>query len=162
MSVYRIKLLSLLKEGFNPFEDNNQLYQEREEKKQLPQSETNLKETKEVALPETETKSQEPVISYQDAFKKGLKFKEKLISDTTRRSYENRLKNFLLWVEKQYPESECITDIDKKMVMDFLNHILDQTSPRNRNNYRTDLSSIMQALEDNDIIASNFTKRFLF
>jgi len=159
LSVYRIKLLSLLKEGFNPFEDNNQLYQEREEKKQLPQSETNIKETKEVALPETETKSQEPVISYQDAFKKGLKFKEKLISDTTRRSYENRLKNFLLWVEKQYPESECITDIDKKMVMDFLNHILDQTSPRNRNNYRTDLSSIMQALEDNDIIASNFIKK---
>ena len=98
------------------------------------------------------------VLSYKEAFVKGLKFKEKLISDTTRRSYENRLKNFLLWVEKHYPELKKITDIDKKLVMEFLNHILEETSPRNRNNYRTDLSSIMQALEDNDIISSNFIK----
>ncbi|EGV43497.1 hypothetical protein BZARG_1286 [Bizionia argentinensis JUB59] len=33
LSVYRAKLLNLLKEGFNPFEDNTQKYQEREQNK---------------------------------------------------------------------------------------------------------------------------------
>ena len=34
LSVYRTKLLSLLKEGFNPFEDNSTLYENRERKKE--------------------------------------------------------------------------------------------------------------------------------
>ena len=159
LSVYRMKLLNLLKEGFNPFEDNNERYQKREEKKNPSKSETISKEIKAVSNPEKETESQEPVVSYQEAFNQGLKFKEKLISNTTKRGYENRLKNFLLWVEKNHPKLKSISDIDKKVVMDFLNHILDKTSPRNRNNYRTDLSSIMQALEDNDMIPTNFIKK---
>ncbi|WCO02286.1 tyrosine-type recombinase/integrase [Psychroserpens ponticola] len=154
LSIYRVKLLSLLNEGFNPFEDNTARYLNREDKTLNPMKNTNK-------VPEVELmiKPKVSVLSYKVAFTKGLKYKEKLISDTTRRSYENRLKNFLLWVEKHHPELKAITDIDKKVVMDFLNHILDLTSPRNRNNYRTDLSSIMQALEDNDIISSNFIKK---
>ncbi|MCX7551841.1 tyrosine-type recombinase/integrase [Xanthomarina sp. F2636L] len=159
LSVYRMKLLSLLKEGFNPFEDNTQRYQQREDKRLNPVIDKHSEKEKSTAVKELEVAPQEPVLTYREAFEKGLKFKEKLISDTTKRSYENRLKNFLLWVEKHYPNLESITAIDKKLVMEFLNHILDQTSARNRNNYRTDLSSIMQALEDNDIIASNFIKK---
>ena len=153
LSVYRSKLLSLLKEGFNPFEDNSTLYENREQKKEDQMSDAMI-----LPASNLRNESKASVLSYKEAFVKGLKFKEKLISDTTRRSYENRLKNFLLWVEKHYPELKKITDIDKKLVMEFLNHILEETSPRNRNNYRTDLSSIMQALEDNDIISSNFIK----
>ena len=63
------------------------------------------------------------------------------------------------WVENNHPRIKTIGEINKKLVMEFLNEILDRTSPRNRNNYRTDLSSIMQALEDNDIIKSNFIKK---
>ncbi|MEM5564154.1 tyrosine-type recombinase/integrase [Psychroserpens sp. AS72] len=154
LSIYRVKLLSLLKEGFNPFEDNTALYEKREGKKR-----NSIKHKNEVTEVKLTISPKVSVLSYKEAFVKGLKYKEKLISDTTRRSYENRLKNFLLWVEKHHPDLKAITDIDKKMVMDFLNHILDKTSPRNRNNYRTDLSSIMQALEDNDIIPTNFIKK---
>ena len=159
LSVYRIKLLSLLNEGFNPFEDNTSLYRDREDKKRKSITNTNV--VKHNIIPEVDLmiESKVSILSCKEAFKKGLKYKEKLISDTTRRSYENRLKNFLLWVENYHPNLKAITDIDKKVVMDFLNHILDQTSPRNRNNYRTDLSSIMQALEDNDIIPTNFIKK---
>ncbi|MBR9847516.1 MAG: tyrosine-type recombinase/integrase [Algicola sp.] len=153
LGIYKAKLLSLLKEGFNPFEDNSTLYENREQRKEDQMSEAII-----VPASNLRNESKASVLSYKEAFVKGLKFKEKLISDTTRRSYENRLKNFLLWVEKHYPELNKITDIDKKLVMEFLNHILEETSPRNRNNYRTDLSSIMQALEDNDIISSNFIK----
>nr|WP_321226504.1 tyrosine-type recombinase/integrase [uncultured Psychroserpens sp.] len=159
LSVYRIKLLSLLREGFNPFEDNTKRYEERKDGKLNTSIGANSEKAKTVVDSELVIAPKTDVLSYVQAFKKGLKYKEKLISDTTRRSYENRLKNFLLWVEKYHPDLKAITDIDKKMVMDFLNHILDKTSPRNRNNYRTDLSSIMQSLEDNDIIQSNFIKK---
>ncbi|WP_431137375.1 tyrosine-type recombinase/integrase [Psychroserpens mesophilus] len=153
LSIYREKLLSLLNEGFNPFEDNTARYENREDKSLNPVKNTNK-------VPEVQLiiDSKSSVLSYKEAFIKGLKYKEKLINDTTRKGYENRLKNFLLWVEKNHPDLELITDIDKKVVMEFLNYILEETSPRNRNNYRTDLSSIMQALEDNDIISSNFIK----
>ena len=159
LSVYRIKLLSLLNEGFNPFEDNTSLYRDREDKKRKPITNTNVVIHNIIPEVDLMIESKVSILSCKEAFKKGLKYKEKLISDTTRRSYENRLKNFLLWVENYHPNLKAITDIDKKVVMDFLNHILDQTSPRNRNNYRTDLSSIMQALEDNDIIPANFIKK---
>jgi len=159
LNVYRSKLLSLLKEGFNPFEDNTKRYQEREDGKSNKGPVNGNKTPKKPVDPETVDESITVAMPYDEAFKIGLKYKEKLISDTTRRSYENRLKNFLLWVEKNHPEVKTITDIDKKIVIDFLNHILDKTSPRNRNNYRTDLSSIMQGLEDNDIIQSNFIKK---
>ncbi len=66
---------------------------------------------------------------------------------------------FLKWANETYPELKSIKALNKKIVTGFLNAILDKTSPRNRNNYRTDLSSIMQVLEDNDIIDVNFVKK---
>ncbi|MFL0354334.1 hypothetical protein ACI5KZ_12225, partial [Xanthomarina sp. GH4-25] len=103
LSVYRIKLLNLLKEGFNPFEDNTQRYAEREVEKLNSHSAKSSKKTKKALESEKESEPLELVLTYKEAFEKGLKFKEKLISDTTKRSYENRLKNFLLWVEKHHP-----------------------------------------------------------
>jgi integrase len=149
---YRKVLLKLLKKGYSPYSDNKELFSILNENKS--QSTTAHQQT---AFIEVE-KVKESIMTFNEAFTFGLKQKEKLINDTTRRSFENRLKNFSKWIEKHHPDLELITDIDKKMVMEFLNYILDETSPRNRNNYRTDLSSIMQALEDNDIISSNFIK----
>tara|TARA_R110002050_G_scaffold204522_4_gene340210 strand:- start:144919 stop:145656 length:738 start_codon:yes stop_codon:yes gene_type:complete len=45
------------------------------------------------------------------------------------------------------------------VILTYLNHVLSNTSPRNRNNARTDLSSLFQTLEDNDIITDNFIKK---
>ncbi|SNR51435.1 hypothetical protein SAMN06265371_104177 [Lutibacter agarilyticus] len=45
------------------------------------------------------------------------------------------------------------------MVLQFLNSVLQRTSARSRNNYRLDLSSLMQILEDNEIIASNIVRK---
>ena len=45
------------------------------------------------------------------------------------------------------------------LIVYFLNEILERTSPRNRNNYRADLSSLFQALEDDDIIDGNYIKK---
>ena len=95
----------------------------------------------------------------REAFDFGLKLKEKLINSTTKRNYENKIKLLLEWLSKKHPDIKTIQALDKKILTEFLNHVLDNTSPRNRNNYRTDLSSIMQVLEDNEIIGQNFIKK---
>jgi integrase len=44
------------------------------------------------------------------------------------------------------------------MVMDFLNHIVIKSSARNRNNFRLALGTLLQTLEDNELIKFNFIK----
>ncbi|WP_159018072.1 tyrosine-type recombinase/integrase [Algibacter sp. L3A6] len=154
LTVYKRSLLKLLKEGFNPFEDNTALLAKRNAKvkrsKAKPSSEVDTEKDKETGV---------PAMSIKEAFNFGLKLKEKLLSKTTKRAYENRIKNFIKWVEDVHPEIHTIDKVDRKLVTQFLNHVLDNTSARNRNNFRVDLSSLIQVLEDNDIVATNFVKR---
>lgn len=58
-----------------------------------------------------------------------------------------------------HPEKKTINDLNKKIVTEFLNDVLDRTTARTRNNFRVDLSSIIQVLEDNDIVTNNFVKK---
>ncbi|MBP94225.1 MAG: integrase [Flavobacteriaceae bacterium] len=159
---YRKALIKLLKKGYSPYSDNKAVYSSLNENiktasSKAKQESTNLK-TKEV-----ESENTVPVgvssMPYQEAFAFGLKQKEKLINDTTRRSFENRLKNFMKWVEETHPKIQGIHEIDKKVVSGFLSDTLERTSPRNRNNFRTDLGSIMQVLFDNDIVKANIIKQ---
>jgi integrase len=150
---YRKALLKLLKQGYSPYADNKEVL-------------SNFKENKSQFSPVNQQtnstelyKAKEPVMSFKEAFAFGLKQKEKLINDTTRRSFENRLKNFTKWVEENLPDITGIDEISKKVVSQFLSDVLERTSPRNRNNYRADLSSIMQVLFDNDIIKANIIKQ---
>lgn len=159
LAVYRKVLLRLLKQGYNPFEDNTALYQKLLDKKaptDAPQSEE-LQLTKErLVLGETSTKV--PKMSLIEAFDFGLKLKEKLISERTRKDYKNKINLFLDWLKENHSEVKTVDSLNKSFVQAFLNHVLVNTSPRNRNNYRTDLGSIMQVLKDNDIIKQNFIK----
>ncbi|WP_223034869.1 tyrosine-type recombinase/integrase [Hanstruepera marina] len=158
LTVYRNKLKQLLKEGFNPFEDNSKLIEKRNQKSSDEKVEEFISSDS-IEEPKGSIDVAEPSISIQDAFSRGLKLKDKLLSNTTKRSFENRIKNFGKWIIDNHPEKTSITEIDKRLVMDFLNEMLGRTSPRNRNNYRTDLSSLFQALEDDDIIEANFIKK---
>ncbi|WP_231961860.1 tyrosine-type recombinase/integrase [Algibacter lectus] len=154
LTVYKRSLLKLLKEGFNPFEDNTALLAKRNAKVKR----SNAKPSSEVDT-EKDQETSVPTMSIKEAFNFGLKLKEKLLSKTTKRAYENRIKNFIKWVEDVHPEIHTIDKVDRKLVTQFLNHVLDNTSARNRNNFRVDLSSLIQVLEDNDIVATNFVKR---
>lgn len=98
-------------------------------------------------------------MTLKEAFDFGLKLKENLIGVATKRNYENRIKNFLKWMNENHPELKIIDDLTKKVVSQFLNEVLGRTTARTRNNFRVDLSSIMQVLEDNDIIPNNFIKK---
>lgn len=63
------------------------------------------------------------------------------------------------FIEKQYPDVKYMDQITKNMVVQFLNGVLQRTSARSRNNYRIDLSSLFQVLEDNEIINTNLIKK---
>lgn len=154
LTVYKRNLLKLLKEGFNPFEDNSKLIEERQAKKAPLTHKGEVVEFK-----SKEKNSSVPSMSIKDAFDFGLKLKEKLLSKTTKRAYDNRIKNFIKWISETHPEVTTIDKVDRKLVTQFLNHVLDNTSARNRNNFRVDLSSLIQVLEDNDIVPTNFMKR---
>jgi integrase len=56
-------------------------------------------------------------------------------------------------------ENRYITSVNKKVVITFLNSVLSNTSAKNRNNTRANLSMFFQSLEDNDIITDNFVKK---
>jgi integrase len=152
--VYRKTLLKLLKQGYNPYADNSELYHK-----------LNSKEVSSPQILEHQINGniraigEELGMTLSEAFDFALNLKEKLVNSTTKRGYENRIKNFLIWVKETHPKLKRIKALDKRVMVTFLNDVLDRTSARNRNNYRTDLSSIMQVLEENDIIELNFIKK---
>lgn len=95
----------------------------------------------------------------REAFNFGLQLKAKLVSERTIRDYKSKVDNFIKWIKENHPSLEQIHQLNKNIVTEFLNAVLVKTSARNRNNYRTDLGSILQVLEDNDIIPINFIKK---
>jgi integrase len=62
-------------------------------------------------------------------------------------------------MEGNFPDIKTIDQLTKKVVLNYLNELLINSSPRNRNNHRVDLSSVMQILQDNDIMTSNIMKK---
>lgn len=90
-----------------------------------------------------------------EAFDFALKIKKASLGQISFQNFQSRIRRFQYWTDDNQP----ITSLTKKTVMDYLNEMLESSSPRNRNNYRTDLSSLFQVLEDNEIITVNFIKK---
>jgi len=155
LSSYRKNLVKLLKEGFNPFEDNTELYKT----KLLKEKSCSDKNKDVIKVEEATTVVEEEKMTIREAFEFGLSRKEKILSATTKRAYANRIKNFIAWAEDRYEHVKTIDQLEKKVLINYLNEVLDKTSARNRNNTRIDLSSVFQVLEDNEIIALNFIKK---
>lgn len=148
---YRKSLLKCLKQGYNPFGDNTLLYNNLNGHK-VQSGQSTIVEV-------VEEKNEEPSMSIREAFDFGLKLKEKLINSTTKRGYQNKVKQLLRWLEKHHPKTVSINLLNKKILTEFLNEVLNSTSARNRNNFRTELSSIIQVLADNEIVSENFVKK---
>ncbi len=154
LTTYRRNLLKLLKEGFNPFQDNTELFEKRNLKKELVPEDRIINSGNKIPV-----KVEKPAIGLKEAFDFALKLKEKIISDSTKRGYTNKANNFIDWLMKNYPDIKTIDQLSKGAVISFLNKILQNTSARNRNNYRVDLSSLMQTMEDNDMVKMNIIKK---
>ena len=137
-------LSKLLKEGYNPFENNQELYNNQQ--KEIEIIEPIVEEKKEIKY------------SIEQALDFALELKKQSLKDTSYRGLNNRINNFSDWIKKNKPDINNIEELSKKDITEFLNSILIKTSPVNRNNFRTDLSSIFQVLVDNEIVTLNFIK----
>lgn len=184
LSLYKKRLLKLLKEGYNPFGDNTELHNKRDDNT-IETVETNQDIPKEVAevteaseaseakeviqapeatvqenlVEEVEVIAETPTgLNIKEAFDQALNLKTNVVSARTLRDYKNYCDLFQKWLAANHQEIVYITDISKKIVTEFLNDRQLKSSARNRNNYRTCLSTIFQVLEDNELIERNFIK----
>ncbi|SNR48778.1 Phage integrase, N-terminal SAM-like domain [Maribacter sedimenticola] len=152
---YRKVLLRLLKQGYDPYSDNVELHQSLHSKNRT----TVVPESYEKDNGSSEPIAEKRKMTVQEGFEFAIKLKEKVISQTTKKDYESKIKNLLEWLKTYRSDITYITELDKKVVTSFLNHVLDKNSARTRNNYKSDLSSIIQVLVDNEIIEQNFIKK---
>jgi integrase len=96
------------------------------------------------------------ILSIDEAFKMGIKLKEKILAEKSFSTYKLRINNFKDWLFKKGFIGKPITAITKKVTQTYLNEIVDKTSARNYNDARGILSSLFQVLQDNDVIADSF------
>ena len=159
-------LLQLLQAGFNPYQDNSALEAELF-------SDTNKNTISNVTVVETkitQEKTQKAQINSEviaeiketsivKAFEFGLSLKEKLMNKSSFTKYKSRINRFSKWLKNKGYEKQSINYLDKKLIVEYLNEVLQSSSARNRNNTRTDISSLFQVLEDNEIIKENYVKK---
>ena len=98
----------------------------------------------------------EPKVSVAEGFKLGFKIKESTLNSNSFSKYRNRIEQFQRWLDENDVDVSDIKNINKKIVIQHLNWVLQKSSPRNRNNARTALSSFFSTLEHNELIDDNF------
>ena len=99
-------------------------------------------------------------VSIKTALTLGLDTKKRVLSENSYPQFRSRVNQFKKWLKQNnYLEKDDILNINKNVVVEYLNSVLQNTSARTRNNARTDLGSLFQVLEDNEIIAENFVKK---
>ena len=177
LSRYRRRLLKLLQEGYSPYINNTELYKSKLVRKDtadatqaIPQKEL----LPQIKFPKTivdkteiskKTKAIEDVdtndssMTLREALDFSLKIKKNQISGRSHKDYEYTTNAVVKWAKENRPKLKTINQFDKKAALDYLNAVLLRSSARNRNNYRLNLSSLFQVLEDNEIIASNPIKK---
>jgi integrase len=184
LNLYKKRLLRFLKQGYNPFEDNTELYKKHtqkvttkgvksitnpvvtekkheheEEHVSVKTQEVEAKINRKTQLKPKEEKPPKPSSpKVLDAFNKALELKTNVTKAKTLEDYTSRIYKLHKWLKKTHKEITHIEHIEKRHILEFLNEVQLQSSPRNRNNYRSVFSSIFQVLEDNEIIERNFIK----
>lgn len=119
----------LLKDGFNPYNPGNKFEFDNEENSNQ---------------------------SINEAFEFALNIKKSTLAETSYKGLEGRILRFEKWLTENGFKNRLITSVNKKVVTSYLNEILTNTSAKNRNNTRADISSIFTILSDNEIILENF------
>ncbi|MCX7552112.1 tyrosine-type recombinase/integrase [Xanthomarina sp. F2636L] len=165
------QLWNVLEAGYNPYlQDNSHV------KKKLMGELQPIEKTKPISVkkntkPEpieivkevvavAPQKKEKPIMTLEEAKKLVLDTKQKVLNTTSFPQYRSRINRFYKWLyENDFKESDDIKTINKKTVIQYLNIVLQNTSPRNRNNTRNDLNSFIETLIDNDVLQENFISR---
>lgn len=152
----------LLKKGFNPYQDNSQLTTKVLGAFDKPQKIDIVQNSieKDISKKDTEVQVEPEVneMNVRQSFEFGLINKINVLSQSSYNNYKNRILRFLKWHESNYSPLNGISTINKKILNDYLNYVLESSGATNRNNTRADLSSLIQLLVDNEIMTTNFIK----
>ncbi|WP_034061483.1 tyrosine-type recombinase/integrase [Lacinutrix jangbogonensis] len=169
LNILKKGLMTLLDEGYNPYKDNLtflEYLEKREKEKVKIKSKNKTKKKKKVLLEvpmvieSTDDAIKVVTISIEDAFILGLETKANILATGSYTRFKSRINRFKVWLEKEGFDFKCdINTLNKKTVIQYLNTVLQNTSPRNRNNARTDIGSLFQVLVDNDVILDNFVRK---
>lgn len=155
-------LLELLHAGFNPYKDNSQLEAQLfgNTKKSTPyEGKNKTQELTQKAQSISKKVDKIEEVSVIKAFELGMSLKESLMNKNSYTKYKSRINRFFKWLKAKGYEKQSVNSLNKKLVIEYLNEVLQSSSPRNRNNTRTDISSLFQVLEDNEIIVENYVKK---
>lgn len=148
----------LLKKGYTPFQDNTQLNDKYFKKTDVVQNiEVTSPQKENVVVSTLDVVEKEQTI--REAFEFGLKNKISVLGKVSYANYQGRIKRFLTWLDSNEIKSKSgISTLNKKVLNDYLNSVLEKSGATNRNNTRADLSSLIQLLVDNDIMTINYVK----
>jgi integrase len=154
----------VLSKGFNPYKDNTSLAEFIEQLLSTEKSEIKnnpiQNETPHISIEKENIEVKANLYSIQKSFDLALNTKSKVLNEISYQNFKSRINRFKQWIDKEGSDlKKDISIINKKLVIQYLNTVLQASSPRNRNNTRTDISSLFQTLEDNEIIENNFVKK---
>lgn len=148
----------LLKKGYNPYQDNTKLNNKYFNKVDIVHKSETLNPKKEIAQVSTSI-IVEKEKTIREAFEFGLKNKINVLGKASYSNYQGRIKRFLAWLDNNEIKSNSgISTLNKKILNEYLNFILETSRATNRNNTRADLSSLVQVLVDNELMSTNFVK----
>lgn len=154
----QFKVSILLKKGYNPFLDNAELTNKYYGRVNPVNTSTEVITEKEI-IPEQVSVAVKKEQTIRDAFEFGLKNKINVLGKASYNNYQGRIKRFLAWLDNnEIKSSSGISTLNKKILNEYLNFILETSRATNRNNTRADLSSLIQVLVDNELMSINFVK----
>lgn len=103
--------------------------------------------------------SENKIINIQQSIELALKNAQATMRETSFKDYKHRLLTFEKWLNSNGFKDRAIQSVTKKTVLNFLNSVLEKTSPKNRNNTRSCLSIFFKYLEDNEFVPENFVAK---
>jgi len=109
--------------------------------------------------PYEEGYEEENVVTIEKALELGLENAQATMKETSFKDHKYRLLNFQKWLYENGFKGRVFSVITKRTVLNFLNSVLQRTSPKNRNNFRASLSILFTFLEENEYIAENFVSK---
>jgi len=152
LQVLHRNLSLMLQNGFNPYEYKSEIENNFFGNNSI-EAKVEIIQVKE----KSKNKEQQVETTIKDAFILGLKLKKRTLAESSYPKFKSKINQFQKWlVKNNFKLEDEIKDVTKKTVTTYLNDVLLSSSSRNRNNARTDINSLFQLLEDNDIIPENF------
>lgn len=109
--------------------------------------------------PYEEGYTEEKVITIEEAFELGLENAKATMKETSFKDHKYRILNFQKWLYENGFKDRVLSVVTKRTVLNFLNSVLQRTSPKNRNNFRASLSILFSFLEENEYITDNFVSK---